>query len=137
MSVIVFLYNSVYIPVLTSGIFKSKSLSDFIIKVSELTKKTPGDFQIFIQTLFYYSIMYINNDPDIGYDDFKVIIRDYIEISFARHTQLINGKVNTLEFTTTTQIRLLSCIMSRLLCDYLSNIKANVNNDFFNTCNID
>jgi len=126
MSVIVVLYNSVFMPVLESGILNAQSVSEFIIKAAGLTKKTPKDFQIFIQTMFHHSIMYINNEGAVGYDDFKIIIiRDYIEISFDRHTQTGGNPVN--EFAKITQIRPVSCILSRLLCDYLYSIKFNEN----------
>lgn len=127
MSVIIFLYNNVVVPIFDSGILNAASISDFILRVSDLTKKTPPDFQIFTQTLFHYGVMYINNDSAVGYDDFKIIIRDYIEISYNRHTQASGSPVYDSEFTKITQIRPLSCILSRLLCDYLCNIKINGN----------
>lgn len=117
MSVLVFLYRELYNKIIQSRIIESCSFEDILIRCSDLTKKTPPEFQMFAITLLHYSIMFLNGTETVVYDQFKLIIHDFIQISFERYAKENNINIFI------PQIDIISCIMARIFYEYLLYLK--------------
>lgn len=128
MSVLVFVYRELYSKIIQSQIIESRSFEDILIRCSNLTKTTPPEFQMFAITLLHYSIMFLNGIETVVYDQFKLIVHDFVQISFERYANENNINIFI------PQIDIVSCIMSRIFYEYLLYLKRkkenNINIDF-------
>lgn len=117
MSVFSFVYKRICTPIIESQLFESKCVADVLLNFTEISKQTPEKFQLFASTILYHSLCFIANENGNGYEQFKIIIHDYIEMTYDKKTdKFIDAQIN-----------IISCILARLLHDYLLYIKYSKN----------
>lgn len=128
-----FIYRHVYKKISQSDIMESRSFEEALIRSAKLSAIAPVNFQLFTITLLHHSILFLNNTENIGYDDFKVIIHDFIQVSFEQESDLLQQS----QFTIPAQINIIACILSRLLCDYLSHVKVKMMDNKYDGTDVD
>lgn len=102
-----------------------QGVTNVLINVSNEMKKMPDNTLIFILMIFNNTMSFLINDStEICYDEVKLIIHDYIEISYNEYLNNNQSNIYSSPFINNMQLEPISCILTRLYCDYLHNIKS-------------
>lgn len=123
-----FVYKELYSKIIQSRVLESRGFEDILIRCSTLTKTAPPEFQIFAVTLLHYSLMFLNNVEAVTYDQFKLIIHDFLQISFERY-----NTTDTECIIIASQMNIISCILARVFYEYLVHVKCKkeqINSEF-------
>lgn len=121
MAAFIFLYRDVYVKIVQSGILSARCLDDVLIRGADLAARGPEHFQLFIFTMLHHAVLFLNGRA--SYDEFKRIVYDFIQVSLENRQDTPVSDVCNNVFPVDAQSKLISCIVSRVVCDYLSYVK--------------